>query len=121
MEEKDLDHILLEQLNSAKNTKKTIKRIKGFFPHDDGLHMVEIQNNLRIKFFESMIQDKSIINKKIIKKKPKENDILYKNPLIEVYKYTMFISVYGYVVLSEYVKSYTSYFKKDSNEKNTKD
>lgn len=120
MEEKDLDHILLDQLHAAKKSKKTVQKLKSMYKNDPELINGEKRIDKRIKFFEDMIQDKSILKKKLPKKKQKENDFLYKNIWVEAYKYTAFVSFYGYNVLSEYVKNYYSYFKRSNNEKNSK-
>lgn len=74
MEEETLDQILLEQLHAAKNGHKLIKRLKKLIKNDPGVDALQHQNKIRIEFFENMIQDKSLLVKKI-KKKHKQSDL----------------------------------------------
>lgn len=119
MEEKDLDHILLEQLHSARNRQKLIKKLKKLFKHDPGLNDIEFQNKETIKYFENMIKDKQLLHKKMKTKPKKESDLLSRNPIYEAYKFTFFVSTYGYIAMMDTMKNYLSYFKKDKNEKNS--
>jgi len=118
MEEESLDLILLDQLHSARNGQKLIKRIKQLFKKDPNLDALEHQNKVRIEFFENMIEDKELLNQKNKKKPQRESDLLSKNPMLETYRFAMFASLYGYTVMLDTMKNYISYFKKDDNEKN---
>ena len=60
----DLDHILLEQYHSTKRRLKTIKRLRAVFNYQEDLDMVEHQTHRELKFYESMIRDKSLLGKK---------------------------------------------------------
>ena len=67
----------------------------------------------RIAFFETMIQNKSLLDKKQKKKKRnKDPDILARNPVYEMYRNTLYFTVFGYKMLSDSVSGYMSYFKK---------
>lgn len=121
MEEETLDSILLDQLHSARNGQKLIKRIKQLFKKDPNIDALEHQNKIRIEFFENMIEDKELLNQKNKKKPQKESDLLSKNPMLETYRLAMFASLYGYTVMIDTMKNYLSLFKKDDNEKNNKE
>lgn len=121
MEEETLDYILLEQLHAAKNGKKLIKRLKKLIKNDPGVDALEHQNKIRIEFFENMIEDKSLLVKKLKKKKHKQSDLLSRNPVYEAYRITIFATLYGFNVMTTSLKNYLSLFKKDDNEKNNKE
>jgi len=114
MEEESLDLILLDQLHSARNSQKLIKRIKQLFKEDPNLDALEHQNKVRIEFFEKMIEDKELLNQKNKKKPQKESDLLSKNPVWETYRLAMFASLYGYTVMLNSIKQYIAFFKKDN-------
>jgi len=113
MEEETLDQILLEQLHAAKNGHKLIKRLKKLIKNDPGVEALHHQNKIRIEFFENMIQDKSLLIKKLKKKKQKQSDLLARNPFYEAYRLTIFATLYGYNVLSQSIKNYTTFFRKE--------
>ena len=113
MEEETLDQILLEQLHAAKNGHKLIKRLKKLIKNDPGIDALQHQNKIRIEFFENMIQDKSLLVKKLKKKKHKQSDLLSRNPVYEAYRLTVFISIYGLNLLTQTIKNYTYTFKKN--------
>lgn len=109
--EKDLDHILLEQLHSAKRSKKVIKTAKKLLGENDTLVIEgELLVDNRIKFFESMIQDKSLLKKNHKKKKTKDLDILAKNPMYDWYKTVFMVTSFGYGIMINSFKSYVSIF-----------
>lgn len=67
----------------------------------------------RIAFFETMIQNKSLLHKKQKKKKRnKDPDILARNPVYEMYRQALYVTVFGYKMLTDSVSGYMSYFKK---------
>lgn len=121
MEEENLDNILLDQLHSARNGQKLIKRIKQLFKKDPNIDALEHQNKIRIEFFENMIEDKELLKQKNKKKPNSESDLLSKNPVYEAYRFTMFASLYGYSLMLDTMKQYITFFKKDDNEKNNKE
>lgn len=113
MEEETLDQILLEQLHAAKNGHKLIKRLKKLIKNDPGVDALQHQNKIRIEFFENMIQDKSLLVKKIKKKKHKQSDLLSRNPVYEAYRITLFATLYGYNLVSQSLKTYAGFFRKE--------
>ena len=67
----------------------------------------------RIAFFETMIQNKSLLDKKQKKKKRnKDPDILARNPVYDMYRQALYVTVFSYKMLSDSVSQYMSYFKK---------
>lgn len=112
----DLDHILLDQLNSAKRTMKVLKSFKKIFPENKELLKADEANKLRQKFFEDMIENKDLIKKKHKKKKIKSQDILDKNPIYYMYRNTIMAAAFGYMFFSSSVQRYWDQFRKDKNE-----
>jgi hypothetical protein len=109
----ELDLILLEQLQQARRNKKTIKRVRKLLSNDPAIDKGEEYIDGRIAFFETMIQNKSLLDKKQKKKKRnKDPDILARNPVYEMYRNTLYFTVFGYKMLSDSVSGYMSYFKK---------
>ena len=109
----ELDLILLEQLQQARKNKKTIKRVRKLLSNDPAIDKGEEYIDGRIAFFETMIQNKSLLDKKQKKKKRnKDPDILARNPVYEMYRQTLYFTVFGYKMLSDSVSGYMSYFKK---------
>ena len=119
MEQESLDLILLEQLHSAKNGQKLIKRLKKLIKNDPGLEALEHQNKIRIDFFENNIENKELLKKKNKKKPQSQSDLLSKNPLYESYRFMVFTTIYGYSLMVDNMKNYLSFFKKDKNEENS--
>ena len=111
----DLDHTLLDQLNSAKRVMKVYKRLKKIFPENKELLEAEEANKLRQKFFESMIENKDILNKKV-KKKQKSEDVLDRNPIYYMYRNTIMAAAFGYMFFTSSVQKYWEQFRKDKNE-----
>ena len=67
----------------------------------------------RIAFFETMIQNKSLLHKRQKKKKrSKDPDILSRGPMYEMYRHTLYFTVFGYKMLTDSLTNYMSYFKK---------
>ena len=109
----ELDIILLEQLHQARRNKKTIKRVRKLLSNDPIIDKGDEYIDGRIAFFETMIQNKSLLDKKQKKKKRnKDPDILARNPVYEMYRQTLYFTVFGYKMLSDSVSGYMSYFKK---------
>ena len=109
----ELDLILLEQLHQSRRNKKTIKRVKKLLKDDPAVDKGEEYIDNRIAFFESMIQNKSLLSKKQKKKKRnKDPDILARNPFYEAYRQALYVTVFGYKMFTDSVSGYMSYFKK---------
>ena len=109
----ELDLILLEQLQQARRNKKTIKRVRKLLSNDPAIDKGEEYIDGRITFLESMIQDKSLLHKKQKKKKRnKDPDILARNPIYEVYRQALYVTVFSYKMFTDSVSHYMSYFKK---------
>ena len=111
----ELDEILLDQYHSAKKTMKVLKRFKKIFPENKELVKAEEANKLRQKFFEDMIENKDILNKKV-KKKEKSEDILDRNPIYYMYRNTIMAAAFGYMFFSSSVQKYWEQFRKDKND-----
>lgn len=109
----ELDEILLEQYYSAKKRKKTIKRLIKLMPLEKQLKDGEILVEKHIKFIESMIEDKQLLNKKYKKKKQKQNDLLAKNTFYDLYKNILYITYYNYKIFVNSAKNCVSYLKKN--------
>ena len=108
----ELDLILLEQLQQCRKNKKTIKRVRKLLKNDPVVDKGEEYIDNRITFFETMIQDKTLLHKKHKKKKGKDPDILARNPVYDMYRQALYVTVFSYKMLSDSVSNYMSYFKK---------
>ena len=109
----ELDQILLEQLQQARKNKKTIKRVRKLLMNDPAVDKGEEYIDGRIAFLESMIENKSLLYKKQKKKKKsKDPDILARGPMYEMYRHTLYITVFGYKMFTDSISRYMSYFKK---------
>jgi len=109
----ELDLILLEQLHQSRRNKKTIKRVRKLLKNDPAIDKGEEYIDGRITFFETMIQNKSLLSKKQKKKKRnKDPDILARNPFYEAYRQALYVTVFGYKMFTDSVSGYMSYFKK---------
>ena len=109
----ELDLILLEQLHQSRRNKKTIKRVRKLLKNDPAIDKGEEYIDGRIAFFETMIQNKSLLSKKQKKKKRnRDPDILARNPAYEMYRQVLYVTVFGYKMLTDSVSQYMSYFKK---------
>lgn len=112
----ELDEILLEQLHNARKSRKRIKRVRKLLKNDPVVDKGEEYIDNRIKFFENMIQDKTLLYKKAKKrKKNKDPDILARNPVYELYRQTLYFTIFSYKMITDSVTGYMSYFKKDKN------
>jgi len=109
----ELDLILLEQLHQSRRNKKTIKRVRKLLKNDPAIDKGEEYIDGRIAFFETMIQNKSLLSKKQKKKKRnRDPDILARNPAYEMYRQVLYVTVFGYKMFTDSVSHYMSYFKK---------
>jgi hypothetical protein len=113
----ELDEILLEQLHNSMRNRKHLKRVSRLLKNDPVVEKGKLYIEGRIKFFETMIEDKSLLNEKPKRKKVRESDLLAKNPVYEWYRTVMYITLFSYKTFVESATSYMSYFKKDNNEK----
>lgn len=108
----ELDHILLDQLHAAKRSMKIVKRVKKLCANDPLVLVGEGLIENRIKFYESMIYDKSLLYKKHKRKNQKDLDILGRNPVYEWYKTVFMASTFGYKMFMDSISEYMSYFKR---------
>ena len=109
----DLDLILLEQLQQARRNKKTIERVRKLLSNDPAIDKGEEYIDGRIAFFETMIQNKSLLHKKQKKKKRnRDPDILARNPAYEMYRQALYVTVFSYKMFTDSVSHYMSYFKR---------
>ncbi len=71
-------------------------------------------NEKRIQYFETMISDKILLQKKYKRKKKEKNpDILARSTSYEWYRNFMVVSNIGYKMMIESFQAYMSYFRKD--------
>ena len=108
----ELDLILLEQLQRVKKSKKVVKRHRKLLKNDPWLDAGDVMLDKKAEFLESMINDKTLLHKKHKKKKGKDPDILARNPVYDMYRQALYVTVFGYKMLSDSVSNYMSYFKK---------
>lgn len=108
----ELDHILMDQLHNSRRNKKFIKRVRKLLKNDPVVDEGEKYIDGKIQFLESMISDKSLLQKKYKKKKQKDTDILARNPVYEWYRTALYATVFSYKMFSDSISYYMSYFKK---------
>jgi hypothetical protein len=113
----ELDQILIQQLQSSKKALKIVKRHLKLMPNDPWLNDGLIIIQRKINFFEEMINDKSLLKKKI--KIKKEKDALEKNTIYTFYRNIWLVTFVGYNIFCDSIKNYISMFKKEKNEKNS--
>ena len=75
---------------------------------EEGIKLIEN----KIKFFESMIQNKELIKKKPKKKKECDPDILARSTIYTWYRDAFFITTLGYRVIMQTAQDYISMFSK---------
>lgn len=110
----DLDHILLDQYHSAKRRLRLIRNIKKLLPKDPVVVVGEEYILKKVEFFESMISDKSLLNKKKSKvKKECVDDVLYRNPIYTWYRNAYMVTFMSYKMVYDYMQDYFPYGKKD--------
>ena len=108
----ELDEILLHQLHNTMSNKKHLNRVKRLLGDDPMIREGMKYIDGRIQFFQSMIEDKTLLKKRP-KKRKKESDLLARSSTYEWYRNAFIISTIGYRMFMEYFSSYMSYFKKD--------
>ena len=108
----ELDEILLEQLHVARRINKKIKRAKKLMKHDHLVYQMEEYNEKKIRYFEYMIQDKTLLHKKVKrkKKKNKDLDILARSTAHEWYRNFMVVTNIGYKLMTDSFQAYMSFF-----------
>lgn len=107
----ELEEILLDQLHAAQRQRKRIKRMIRIMPHEPLLREGEIMVTKRIQFYETMIQDKSLLHKKVKKKKKeKDPDILARGIFREWYRNAYVLTKVSYNIMSKSVQTYMSFF-----------
>ena len=80
---------------------------------DPTLLTLQVMNEKKIQFFETMINDKTLLQKKHKRKKvSKDPDILARSTPYEWYRNFMIASNIGYKMMADSVQAYMSYFKK---------
>ena len=111
----ELDEILLEQLHVARIMAKKMRKARRVMGPDPTLLTLQEMNEKKIQFFEYMIQDKTLLHKKVKrkKKKDKDPDILARSTSYEWYRNLMIMSNIGYKMMMESFQTYMSYFRKD--------
>ena len=111
----ELDEILLEQLHVARHLQKKMRKARRVMGPDPTLLYCQEMNEKKIQFFEYMVQDKTLLHKKIKRKKNKEKDpdILARSTSYEWYRNFMIASNIGYKMMMESFQTYMSYFRKD--------
>ena len=110
----ELDEILLEQLHVARHIAKKMRKARKVMGPDPYLLSCQEANEKRIQFFENMIDDKTLINKKHKrKKKEKDPDILARSTSYEWYRNFMMASNIGYKMMIDSFQAYMSLFRKD--------
>lgn len=102
----ELDLILLEQLHQARKNKKKLKRLRKLLRNDPAIDKGEAYIDGRINFYETMINDKTLLNKKHKKKRNKDPDILARGVVYEWYRNIFFTTTLGYRLLMEYMSNF---------------
>lgn len=108
----EIDEILLEQLTVARRISKKLTRAKKVMGNDLTLFQIQEMNTKRIQFLENMIEDKTLLHKKVKIKKQKDNDMLARNPMYEWYRIAYVATNLSYKMFMDSATSYMSYFKK---------
>ena len=109
----ELDEILLEQLHTARYIAKKMRKARRVMGPDPTLLTVQIMNEKRIQFFETMINEKALLHKKHKRKKiSKDPDILARSTSYEWYRNFMVATNIGYKIMVDSFQTYMSYFKK---------
>lgn len=110
----ELDEILHEQLHVARHLAKKMRKARRVMGPDPTLLICQEMNEKRIQFFENMISEKTLLQKKHKRKKKEKNpDILARSTSYEWYRNFMVMSNIGYKMMVESFQAYMSYFKKE--------
>jgi len=86
-------------------------------PNDPWLKDGIIIIGKKIQFYESMIQNKELLQKKIKKKKQKDLDILSRSPIYTLYRDVMIVTNIGYRFFIDMAQSYISLYTSKKKEK----
>ena len=110
----ELDEILLDQLLTARYIAKKMRKARRVMGHDPTLLSLQVYNEKRIQFLETMINDKELLQKKRKRKKKteKDPDILARSTPYLWYRNFMVATNIGYKMMIESVQAYMSLFKK---------
>ena len=109
----EVDEILHEQLHIARHIAKKMRKARKVMGPDPYLLLCQEANEKRIQFLESMINDKTLIQKKHKRKKQEKNpDILARSTSYEWYRNFMLASNIGYKMMVDSFQAYMSFFKK---------
>lgn len=108
----ELDYLLLDQLHVARRLKHKMKKAKRVMGEDPTLLTLQDMNEKRIQYLEYMIEDKTLLHKKVKRKKNKEKDpdILARGTAYEWYRNIMVATNIGYRMMSESFRAYMSFF-----------
>mgnify|MGYP006279172089 FL=1 len=109
----ELDEILLDQLHVARHIAKKMRKARRVMGPDPILLICQERNEKKIQFFETMINDKTLLQKKHKKKKAKDSDILARSTTYEWYRNFMIASNIGYKMMIDSFQAYMSFFRKD--------
>ena len=110
----ELDEILHEQLHVARHIAKKMRKARKVMGPDPYLLSCQQMNEKRIQYFEMMINDTALLQKKHKRKKKEKNpDILARSTSYEWYRNFMVVSNIGYKMMVESFQAYMSYFRKD--------
>lgn len=105
----DLDAILSDQYHSCKHRLKTVKRLRKVFNYAEDLDRCEKQILLAMSFYETMICDKRLLQKRIRIRK-QTDDILAKNRVRTTFKNMFAYSTLSYRMMLSYWESYMSFW-----------
>ena len=110
----ELDEILLEQLHTARYLAKKMRKARRVMGLDPTLLTLQVMNEKKIQFYETMINDKTLLNKKHKRKKKEKNpDILARSTSYEWYRNFMLASNIGYKMMIDSFQAYMSFFRKE--------
>ena len=109
----EVDEILLDQLHVARHIAKKMRKARKVMGPDPVLLFCQEANEKKIQFFETMINDKTLLHKKHKRKKKEKNpDILARSTSYEWYRNFMLASNIGYKMMVDSFQAYMSFFKK---------
>lgn len=114
--EEDLDEILASQYHGCLRRLKTIKRLRKIFPYKEDLDRAENQVYLTMQFYENMVNNKSLLNKKV--KIKKADDILSNKSVKTFVKGIFTLTNVSYSLMNYYWQSYMSFWLPTKENKN---
>ena len=112
----EVDEVLHEQLYIARHIAKKMRKARKVMGPDPYLLLCQESNEKRIQFFESMINDKTLLHKKHKRKKQQNPDILARSTSYEWYRNIMIATNIGYKIMIDSFQAYMSYFYKKGKE-----